>query len=194
MISSLKRLIRVVELGTQFLRVSSTASQAGETDQTTHILSPANPEFCQLASPATTSGEEEPICTQHPNRSSADPKRRVPKRPNRHKPSSKSTSNRSSQRSNGTSNIQQDCNLPLQIHRNRETKWPAPENFDIDSVFQQCNRNWKQHQNPQNFPTKPQDDDQNEWSKLQSNRQLHRHIEFFNLTSRRASNNGSSQA
>ena len=85
MISSLKRVIRVVELGTQFLRVSSTASQAGEPDQTTHIIPPANPELCQLASPATTSGEEEPICTQHPNRSSADPKRRVPKRPNRHR-------------------------------------------------------------------------------------------------------------
>ena len=33
---------------------------------------------------------------------------------------------------------------------NQETRWPAPEDFDIDSVFQKCNRNWKQHQNPQN--------------------------------------------
>ncbi len=33
--------------------MSSTASQAGESDQTTHIISPANPEFRQLAFPAT---------------------------------------------------------------------------------------------------------------------------------------------
>ncbi len=149
MISSFKRVIRVGELGTQFLRVSSTASQARETDQTTQIISPANPEFCQLASPATTSGEEKPICTQHPNRSSADPKRRVPKRPNWHRTIFQK--HLGSQRPNGTSNTQQDCNLPLRIHRNRETKWPAPEDFDIDSVFQQCNRNCKQHQNPQNL-------------------------------------------
>ncbi len=46
---------------------------------------------------------------------------------------------------------QLNCNLLLQIHRNQETKWTAPKDFDIISIFWQCNRKLK----TASKPTKP---------------------------------------
>ncbi len=76
---------------------------------------------------------------------------------------------------------------------NKQSDWPPKIStlIQFSSSAMEIENNIRIHRT---FPTKPQDDNQNEWIKLQSNRKLHQRIEFFNLTSSRASENGSSQA
>ena len=90
--------------------------------------------------------------------------------------------------------LQQDWNLPLQIHRNREAKSLAPKDFDIVSISGSAIEIENSIRIPRTNQTQPQDNDRNESSKLQINRQLHWHMESFNLTSWRAQKNGTSRA
>jgi hypothetical protein len=108
----------------------------------------------------------------------------IPKDKTSTEPFSRINSDQSYQKTQCNDQPQQNRNLLLQNHRNRETKSTAHEDFGIVSIFRQCNRKLKNciriHGTIQ---TQPQDSNRNEWSKLQAYRQLHQHIEFFNLTS-----------
>ncbi len=70
-------------------------------------------------------------------------KRSVPKNQTSTEPFSRRNSDHSCQKTQCSDQQQQNCNLLLQIHRNRDTKWTAPEDFDIVSIFWQCNRKLK---------------------------------------------------
>jgi hypothetical protein len=112
-----------------------------------------------------------------------------PERPNQHRSTepfsrSGSKSNQSYQKTQCKDQPQQNCNSLLQIHRTRETKRTAPEDFDTVSIFQQRNRKLKTA-SESTKPFKPS---------LKTAFEMNQIIAFINLNSWRAMENRMPQA
>ncbi len=123
-------------------RVSSTASQARETDQTTRIDSTEHPESCQLASPQVTSSEEKLTRTQRWNSLWGNSQASQKTKPAQNRFPEATTISHIIRH-----NVTFNCNRNAISHfRSITIKTQSecpPEDFDTVSSFRQCNRKLK---------------------------------------------------
>ena len=109
----------------QFPRVSSTASQAGETDQTTHINSTAHLESCEIASPATPLRRRKAYLYSALKQFISSAQAKSPERPNQHRTIFQNIINRSSPSPNGKSNYNRIVIYHFRsIEIEKQSHWP----------------------------------------------------------------------
>ncbi len=131
-------------------RVSSTASQAGETDQIMRIDSTEHPVLSACIPHKKPQAKKSPSEFSVETAYEPTPRRSVPKGQTSTEPFSRSISDQSYQKTQCNDQLQQKCNLPLQIHCNQDTsecprKISTPFQFSCSAIEIR-----KQHQNPQN--------------------------------------------
>ena len=113
--------------------MSSTASQAGETDQTTRIDSAEHPESCQIASPTRNLRRRKSPSVPNVETAYELAPSKASQKTNQHRTISRCNSDLSDQRTQCNDQPQQTCNLLLQIHRDRE-KVNCPLRFRHSSI------------------------------------------------------------